>query len=354
LGKDGYAHLVMKLLIISQKVDKADRGALGFFHAWIEEFAKHVQFVTVICLEKGEVNLPNNVKVLSLGKENGRSRIKYLKNFYAYIWREKNNYDAVFVHMNQEYVLLAGWWWRMIGKKVLMWRNHKNGTWLTNLAVLFSNTVFCTSPASYTAKFKKTKIMPAGIDLANFQNIKVEPRLPNSLLSLGRISIIKNIDILIKALGLLDERQVSFTADIVGDPDPNQKEYYQKILQDGSNLVAKNKIIFKESISEEETPLTYATHQIFVNLTTSGSLDKTILEAMLSGTLVLVCNNYFHKVLPEEFIFKEGDAVDLANKIEKIFAMSEVDRLRISETMKKYVEENHSLKATIKEIIENV
>lgn len=58
----------MRLLIVTQKVDRDD-DLLGFFHQWICEFAKHCDFVTVICLEKGEYALPANVRILSLGKE---------------------------------------------------------------------------------------------------------------------------------------------------------------------------------------------------------------------------------------------------------------------------------------------
>jgi len=59
----------MKLLIITQKVDMND-DVLGFMHGWINEFAKHCEKITVICLQKGEHELSDNVKVLSLGKEN--------------------------------------------------------------------------------------------------------------------------------------------------------------------------------------------------------------------------------------------------------------------------------------------
>ena len=78
----------MKLLIITQKVDIND-DVLGFFHRWIEEFAKHCEKITVICLQKGEYNLPDNVKVLSLGKEGAMAKIKYALNFYKYIWQER-------------------------------------------------------------------------------------------------------------------------------------------------------------------------------------------------------------------------------------------------------------------------
>lgn len=59
----------MRLLIVTQKVDKND-PILGFFHRWIEEFSKHCEKLTVICLQAGEFKLPANVTVLSLGKEN--------------------------------------------------------------------------------------------------------------------------------------------------------------------------------------------------------------------------------------------------------------------------------------------
>ena len=76
----------MKLLIITQKVDIND-PVLGFFHRWLEEFAKHYEFVTVICLEKGEHRLPENVKVLSLGKE--KLKIENSKFLFLYLAGER-------------------------------------------------------------------------------------------------------------------------------------------------------------------------------------------------------------------------------------------------------------------------
>ncbi len=61
----------MKLLILTQKVDKND-DILGFFHGWIAEFARYCEKVTVVALEVHEYDLPRNVKVLSLGKEKSK------------------------------------------------------------------------------------------------------------------------------------------------------------------------------------------------------------------------------------------------------------------------------------------
>ncbi len=56
----------MKLLIITQKVDNND-DLLGFMYTWIDKLAEQCQSVIIICLVKGETDLPLNVKVLSLG-----------------------------------------------------------------------------------------------------------------------------------------------------------------------------------------------------------------------------------------------------------------------------------------------
>jgi len=76
----------MKLLICTQMIDKND-PILGFFHRWVEEFAKHFEHIHVICLKEGQHTLPQNVTVHSLGKEGGESRIKYVIRFYRFFSR---------------------------------------------------------------------------------------------------------------------------------------------------------------------------------------------------------------------------------------------------------------------------
>src|SRR5687767_9199425 len=110
----------MKLLIITQKVDRND-DVLGFFHTWIERFGKKFDSIKVICLYKGEHSFASNIEVLSLGKEENLSKIGYLTRFYSYIWGLRNDYDGVFIHMNPQYVVLGGPLWRMLGKRVVLW-----------------------------------------------------------------------------------------------------------------------------------------------------------------------------------------------------------------------------------------
>jgi len=72
----------MKLLIITQVVDK-NYVPLCFAVEWFREFGKQCEKVTVIGQKTGEYSLPSNVEVLSLKKEEGKS--KFFQVFIAEI-----------------------------------------------------------------------------------------------------------------------------------------------------------------------------------------------------------------------------------------------------------------------------
>lgn len=279
----------MKLLVVTQKVAKND-PILGFFHRWLDEFAKNFEKVTVICLEEGQHDLPQNVKVLSLGKERKKSVINYIINFYKYIWKERGNYDAVFVHMNQEYVIL-GWksWWLM-GKPIYLWRNHAEGNFWTRLAVLFSKKVFYTSPQSFTARFKKAVQMPVGIDADFFKPDPNIIREKNSALFLGRISPVK------KVLEFIDwVKENNYSATIAGPILPEDKRYGEKVLKKLGNNIK-----YVGPVDQYEARKLYQTHEVYVNFTSAGSFDKTIFEALASGCKLIVDNPDAKNIVVED------------------------------------------------------
>jgi glycosyltransferase involved in cell wall biosynthesis len=344
---------VRRILLITQKIDLKD-PVLGFFHRWTEEFAKNFESVTVICLEKGESKLPENVKVLSLGKEERQSRIQYLIHFYWYILYERNNYDGIFVHMNQQYVILGSVIWKLLHKKIFMWRNHVLGGLQTKLAVRLCDRVFCTSAFSYTARYKKTELMPIGIDTDFFQKKPEISKIPRSILFLSRIAPIKKPDVLLKALAELKKRKVEFVASFYGDPLPKDEKYYQNLLElvrtEGLSL----DVVFKKGIPNTETVDIYNAHKIFVNLSPSGLYDKTMFEAMACESLILASNKDLAKVVWSDFIFSDDDVPDLIKKLEKLLDMAESTAKKRGEELRKNVVEHHSLKELMKRLAASI
>lgn len=330
----------MRLLIVTQAVDKDD-PVLGFFHRWIEEFATHAERVSVICLKEGRHTLPGNVDVYSLGKEKRVSRIRYVWNFYRYIWRLRSEYDAVFVHMNQEYVLLGALLWRLMGKRVVLWRNHAQGSAPTRLAAILSHAVCYTSSAAYVASYPNAIQMPIGIDTSTFKS--GVSRVARSILFLGRLDPIKKPEVLVDALLELDARGEEFTAAIYGDPTVPGAPHVAALREKTVALVEKGKLSFRASVPNREAATLFASHDIYINLTPSGSFDKTIGEAMASGCVVVSANDAIRDVLPESLLVDSGSVESVVVGLEAALDMSDAERNSLRARLTSYVEREHSL-----------
>lgn len=307
----------MRLLVFTQKIDRND-PVLGFFHSWVIEFSGRCETIEVICLEKGIFDFPKNVTVYSLGKEGGIPKWRYITNLYRYLSLISGSYDRVFVHMNQEYILLAGIYWKIKGIPVYMWRNHPAGSFLTKIAIALSKKVFCTSKSSFTAKFPKTVIMPAGIDTNTFRSIPSIVRKRYSVCMVGRISPIKHIDKALESVNLLLSKGVQVSLDIIGpvlDRDLTYMEGLKKYVQENN---MGNSVSFHKAVSPYKLPEIYSSYEICLNLTDSGSFDKTVIEASGCGAVPLVSNSSFSGLLPDVCITSSSKE-SIAQAIEKIF-----------------------------------
>ncbi len=339
----------MKLLIITQKIDRND-SILGFFHKWVEELARYCESVIVVCLQEGQHNLPQNVRVLSLGKEKGASRLKYTKRFYKHIWTERDKYDAVFVHMNQEYIILGGLLWKLLGKKLMLWRNHFAGNFLTRIAMLLSDNIFCTSKFSFTALSKKTTLMPVGIDTELFKKEDHIEKMPHSVLFLGRIAPVKKPHLVIEALRILHANEVEFKSYFYGDLALKDVQYLNSLQEKVKEYHLSDRILFEKGIPHSETPRIYREHTVFINSTPSGSYDKTIFEAMACESLVLTSNLNLKGQVDNKFLFEEDNANDLARKLEILLSLDDKAKEEYGKILRAYVVKHHSLELLVKKL----
>ncbi len=333
----------MKLLIVTQAVDRTD-PFLGFFHGWIEELAKHFESIEVICLYEGKHEFPENVYVYSLGKERGaRSKIGYSVRFLTLVWKLRSSYDSVFVHMNQEYILLAGWLWKILRKRVFLWRNHYEGGFLTDVAAAFSEKVFCTSRYSYTAKYKKTIIMPVGVDAELFVSNEAS-RIPRSILFFSRFAPAKKPDLLLEALGALSKEGIQFEASFYGTALPRDAEYRDEVIARSRELGLGESVKFYLGVPHTQASEIFGTHEIFVNLASSGTYDKTMFEAAASGCVVVAASRDFAAIVGERYFVAETTNA-VADKLREFLTLTSVERETMASELRESTLAGHSLQA---------
>ncbi len=347
----------MKLLILTQKIDEND-DVLGFMHGWVKEFARRCDEVTVICLERREHRLPKNTRVLSLGKEEGRSRLKYLWNFYRYIISERRRYDAVFVHMNHEYVLLGGVIWRMFGKKVALWYAHGHAPLSLRVAERLSHLVFASTRSGFRLQSEKLKVIGQGIDTEAFPFTERQEHEGFRILVVGRISPVKDYETLIRAVARLLQEGKDISLTVVGGAGlPEQEAYLVKLKKLTEELGITDHVRFAGSVPNVRILEYLKNADCFANTSNTGSLDKAMAEAMATGLIVLSSNIAMREVLGEHsdaLMFPPGDDIALAERLRTVMSMNATKRKELGERLRAIITEQHSLPRFVDTIISSI
>lgn len=334
----------MKLLIVTQSID-TDYPNLDFFINWVSEFSKHYESVEVICLNKGKYNLPSNVRVHSLGKETGGNKLSYLLRFYRLVWSLRKDYDQVFVHMNQVYVLLGGLLWRALGKKVGLWYAHGHMSPTVKVASWLSHIVFTSTASGFRYDTRKKTITGQGIDVERFKCINKSSSDVLRLVYVGRMSAIKGIGTLLEVCCILRERGLSFQLSLIGNAStPSEVSYLEEIKNFVKKENLESQVTFVGKIPNTELPQYLCLSDIFINPSSTGSLDKTGVEAMSGELVILTCNEAYREVLgnlTNELMFEKGNATAIADKI--VEHKDAEKRRMVGSQLRDIVVQNHSI-----------
>ncbi len=346
----------MRLLVITQKVDQED-DVLGFFVGWIKALSKEADFVDVVCLAKGKYDLPENVRVRSLGKENGDYKFIQAIKFYYYAFCSLYKAGGVFVHMAPEYVRAIYPLNFFFRKPIVMWYAHIKVSKTAKWAINHVNYVLTPSKESF--KFDSSKVISTGhgIDSDIFKPDLSVVKESESVLSLSRISKVKRIETLIEAARILvyEKRKTNIRIDIYGKPVRDEDSKY---LQDLQNLVTKYKleknVFWPGAVANVDAPNVYRRHSMFVRMQGGGGYGKTELEAMSVGIPAILPTEVYKKDLGEfgeGLYFKEDDAQELADKILGILNWSKEDLETYRKISRKLVEERHNVKNVANKIV---
>lgn len=338
----------MNLLIVTQKADTLDSD-LGFFHRWIEEFAKKADRVWVIAGLVGDIKLPYNVEIFSLGKETGGNKFFRVLR----IWRLYSKYytqaDAVFFHMIPEFVLAAAPWIILRKTKTALWYTHKKITFKLRIAEKLVDHIFTASKLSFRLKSKKITYTGHAIDTDLFNSSGWTPQEGVlRILTAGRVSPVKELALSIRACAVLKKESFGFVYSLVGGSlMPGDDKYLNSLKELVKENGLEDKVFFAGPVSYPSMAEVYQNSDLFISLSSTGSIDKSVLEAMSCGVTVITSNEAFRSVLPQKYFLEHKDAEALAQKIKELAGENRPDPF-----LRSIVVRNHNIIGTIDKIFQ--
>lgn len=266
--------------------------------------------------------------------------------------------DVIFCHMFPEFTIMAAPFAKLFGKPLIMWYTHGHVSLRLKLAHFLATKVTTASKGSFKIKSNKVVAIGHGIDTSKFKPSSNFRKRKKTILSVGRISPIKDYETFIKAANVLVNEKDLHDLDfiVVGGPaTASDREYYTKIKLLAKNFKLNDYIKFIESVPYSNIVNYYQLCDVFVSTSNTGSLDKVVLEAMACEKPTLVCNEAFEEVFGEYssiLMFSRNDFTDLADKIIYILQMDENQRNEMCHNLRKIVEKMHSIESLTDNLVD--
>jgi len=342
-----------KIIIITQMVDSNDNHR-AFFIDWIKEFAKKYEKVEVITVGKGDYHLPSNVSVYSLGKEQSISKFIQAVRFFKHLIKIVPKADGIFAHASPIFVIASWPVAFLFRKKIILWYLHRALTFKLKIAEMMSYKIVTARRASLTLLSTKIVETGHGIDVENFNTDRSWDSNSLKILSVGRISKIKNFETIIRATKILKDQGMSVELSIVGEPVmDNDHQYLEELIKMVSELGLSNEVKFLGFVPYNQMSQYYSQNDFFVGALPFGGIDKAMLEAMASGEITLTSNEAFQEYFGDyggSLLFKHNNSADLAEKIINLNNADRVFKKNISDFLHKSVKDHHNLKRLIDKI----
>jgi glycosyltransferase involved in cell wall biosynthesis len=189
---------------------------------------------------------------------------------------------------------------------------------------------------------KKSVIVGHGIDVSLFKPSDQDPE-PNRIVSVGRLTKAKRIELLLGLLRVLPETQLT----LVGVPITGEDKKYVdslKIAIHNENLEDR---VTMGPLSQEELVHVLQRSSVFVHVSETA-LDKALLEAMACGIPVVSTSKAAPGTVPEECLATD---VTLGDTIHSMLELSDSEREKLGKKLRSVIEEEHSLGSLIERLL---
>ncbi len=198
-----------------------------------------------------------------------------------------------------------------------------------------------TSPSRKAADFLETETnlehvhaISCGIDAALYTP-NFEPRAENRVIFVGRVSGEKHLEVLMKAIALVDPA-LDVQLEIVGGGD--QMNQLKQLTRE---LGIDTRVTFTGYVTDEQLRAALTRSTVFAMPSIAELQSIATMEAMASGLPVVAANAMALPHLVHEgengYLFEPGNAKDLADKLSRVLHLSDAELRSLKESSLRYI-----------------
>lgn len=280
----------MRIALITPLVDPHD-PLLGFIHTWVERLAARVEHLHVLQLWRSAPALPENVTLHSLDRDGPGGRAGVLARLTSTLsslcWTR--SVDGVIAHMGPIFAVCAAPIARSAGIPLALWYAHGSVSPLLRLAHALVDQVGTSTLDGFRIRSAKVRITGQGIDTDAFS--PAGDRDPNLIASVGRVSPVKHLEVLIEAVARMRAEGSAAHLRIVGGTTlPAERAYHQSLERRIAILGLREVISLVPGVPHDRVAEEYRRATLFASCSQTGSLDKAVLEAASCGAIPVTSN----------------------------------------------------------------
>jgi glycosyltransferase involved in cell wall biosynthesis len=312
----------MNLLVINFEMNSRSR-VLAWQIKVAKELALRFEKVTVFTHIYSGESLPSNMEVVVFPSLLMKAPMrfaggKWLTGLYLLPYFIKGHFKACFIHMNYVWSYRLFAFFKVFKIRTVLWYAHGSVTRSLRVSHYCVDKVVTSTPEGFRIRSKKVNAIGQSIDTDLFSFISVVP-VTNNFIYVGRISKRKRIDLILKALDVSNNiLGNSLALIIIGDAiTPEDEVYLRELKSLAVSSKLENNVHFWGFVNMDQIPKLYRNVFLHVNVSQTGSMDKTIIEALSCGCPVLTSNVALLELLQSEpeCIIRNESPLEIAKQI---------------------------------------
>lgn len=289
---------------------------------WVKSFAHNSKEVNVFSTHLGEVPVIENVKFFEIGGGTWTRRIvgmfRLLKALTSIIRNSRSS--VVFHHMSPRTAVLLGPPLRIMRVPQGLWYSHSVASIELKVAKYFVNYIFTSSKSAIPIVSKKLVFVGHGISTELFRLDPNSRRKNMSITSVGRITEIKNLDVILFEISHLRKAiKQEVTLEFLGSVQDTDYKKKLELIASSLNI----KIIFRSPLQYHALSKYYNSQAIYFT-GTPKSIDKATLEAAFCGCFVVSDNADALKLTGMQLLYgnvEEDGLPSIPEQLERIFGL---------------------------------